>query len=106
MVKLAHNNYNSEYNALSEKQDILKLRVRLATKQIGLNFPWWETPPPPTLHNHDNERPDDLMRNVPDKIKRPPEWETPWWPDERHPDKIKRPFEWETIRWPDERPPW
>ena len=35
-VKMAHNNYNSEYNTLSEKQDSLKLRV--ATKQIGLNF--------------------------------------------------------------------
>ena len=38
MVKLANDNYNSEYNTLSEKQDSLKLRVRLAAKQIGLNF--------------------------------------------------------------------
>ena len=45
MVKLAHNNYNSEYNALSEKQDTLKLR--LATKQIGLNFPRMGDAPTP-----------------------------------------------------------
>ena len=44
-VKMAHNNYNSEYNALSEKQDTLKLR--LATKQIGLNFPLMGGTPTP-----------------------------------------------------------